>query len=292
MINRPLRLLLVTDSYPPFVGGADRQIQMIAHAMRDNGHAVQVATPWQTGLLELEDDAGVTVHRIRALTTRVAWFSKNPGRRNHPPFPDPATTFALRRMVSRFRPDVVHSYGWISYSAAAAVIGTQIPLLVSARDYGYVCAVRNFLHYRGAVCSGPAPLKCLRCAAFTYTQDDAGNAVLGRVDAPVTIRHRLRGIGKSMVGVGGILIGKALLRAHLRGLHSNSHFVRSVMDQHLLHDGKRGNRSVVVEEVIPSFLLPDEADVPDETVLRLLPAEPYILFVGALLPQKGIWPLL
>jgi glycosyltransferase involved in cell wall biosynthesis len=292
MINRPMRLLLVTDSYPPFVGGADRQIQMIARAMRDNGHAVQVATPWQAGLLELEDDAGVTVHRIRALMTRVAWFSKNPRRRNHPPFPDPATTFALRRIVDQFHPDVVHSYGWISYSAAAAVLGTRVPLLVSARDYGYVCAVRNFLYFRGAVCSGPAPLKCLQCAAFTYTQDDAGNAVLGRVDAPVTSRHRIRGIGKSMVAVGGILIGKTLLGAHLRGLHSNSHFVRSVMDRHLLHDSQRGPGSVVIEEVIPSFLLPDEADAPDQMLLRLLPAEPYILFVGALLPQKGIWPLL
>ena len=292
MINRPMRLLLITDSYPPFVGGADRQVQMIARAMHDAGHEVNVATPWQTGLPELEDEAGVTVHRIRALTTRVPWFSKDPRRRNHPPFPDPATTLALRRIVRRFRPDAVHSYGWISYSAAASLLGTQIPLLLSARDYGNVCAVRNLLYYRGSVCSGPAPLKCLRCAAFTYTQDDAGNSVLGRVDAPVMTRHRIRGIGKSMVAVGGIFVGRALLRANLRGVHSVSHFVRSVMDRHLLHLGERTSLSVTVDAVIPSFLPPDETGVPDESLLRLLPAEPYVLFVGALLPQKGIWPLL
>ena len=292
MIDRPMRLLLVTDSYPPFIGGADRQIQMIARAMHDAGHEVNVATPWQTGLPELEDDGGVTVHRLRSLTTRVPWFSKDPRRRNHPPFPDLVTTLALRRIVRRFRPDVVHSYGWISYSAAASLLGSQIPLLLSARDYGNVCAVRNFLYYRGFVCSGPAPLKCLRCAAFTYTQDDAGNSVLGRIDAPVTTRHRIRGIGKSMVAVWGILVGRALLRANLRGLHSNSQFVRSVMDRHLLRVGQHRPLSVAVEAVIPSFLPPDETGAPDESLLRLLPAEPYILFVGALLPQKGIWPLL
>jgi glycosyltransferase involved in cell wall biosynthesis len=287
-----MRLLLVTDSYPPFIGGADLQVQMIAHAMLGAGHQVEVATPWQPGLLEHEDDGGVVVHRTRALATRVPWFSKDPARRHHPPFPDPGTTLALRRIVRRLQPDLVHSYGWISYSAAAAILGRNIPLVVSARDYGYVCAVRNLLHYRGSVCSGPAPLKCLRCAAFTYTQDDAGNAVLGRVDAPIATANRIRGIGKAMTAVAGIYLGGALLRANLVGVHSVSHFVRGIMDRHLLHLGEPGAKTVAVDVVIPSFLPPVERDAPDEQLLSRLPTEPFILFVGALLPQKGIWPLL
>jgi glycosyltransferase involved in cell wall biosynthesis len=287
-----MRLLLVTDSYPPFIGGADLQVQMIAHAMLAAGHRVEVATPWQPGLLEEEDDAGVLVHRTRALATRVPWFSKDPGRRHHPPFPDPGTTLALRRIVRRLQPDLVHSYGWITYSAAAAILGRRIPLVVSARDYGYVCAVRNLLHYRGSVCSGPAPLKCLRCAAFTYTQDDAGNAVLGRVDAPVGVFNRIRGLGKSVTAVAGIALGGALLRANLVGVHSVSHFVRGVMDRHLLHLGRPGAKTVRLDLVIPSFLPPVEKEPPDQRFLGRLPTEPFILFVGALLPQKGIWPLL
>jgi glycosyltransferase involved in cell wall biosynthesis len=47
-----------------------------------------------------------------------------------------------------------------------------------------------------------------------------------------------------------------------------------------------------VDRVIPSFLPPSEPDVPDATILARLPEAPFILFVGALLPQKGIWPLL
>jgi glycosyltransferase involved in cell wall biosynthesis len=289
--RRPrMRLLLITDSYPPFIGGADLQVQMLAHAMRDRGHAVAVATPWQPGLRTIEDDGGVAVHRTRALATRVPWFSRDAGRRHHPPFPDPGTTLSLRRLVRTFRPDVVHSYGWISYSAAAALLGTSVPLIASARDYGNVCAVRDFLYFQGSVCAGPAPLKCLRCAAHTYTQDEAGNSIVGRRDARVRTIHRLRGIGKAMVAVGSIFLGRPLLLRRLRGLHSVSQFVRSVMDRDLLRSTARAPG--FVDEVIPSFLPPVESGAPDAARLAQLPTEPFILFVGALLPQKGIWPLL
>lgn len=290
--RRPMRLLLVTDSYPPLIGGADLQVQMIARAMRDAGHAVMVATPWQPELSEREDDAGLQVRRTRALSTRVPWFAKDPGRRHQPPFPDPATIVALRRLIREHRPDLVHSYGWISYSAAAAMLGTDLPLVLSARDYGYICAVRNYLHYQGSVCSGPGLAKCLRCAAHTYTQDEAGNAVLGRAGAPVTARSRIRGAGKGMVAVGSVFLGRRLLTRRLRGLHSVSTFVRGVMDRHLVRGGTPGEPRLVVDDVIPSFLPPAEEGAPDASLLGRLPAEPFILFVGALLPQKGIWPLL
>jgi glycosyltransferase involved in cell wall biosynthesis len=285
-----MRVLLVTDSYPPFIGGADLQVQMLAHAMRDRGHLVAVATPWQPGLAISEDDRGVAVHRTRALATRVPWFSRDPGRRHHPPFPDPGTTLSLRSLVRTFRPDVVHSYGWITYSAAAALLGTSVPLIVSARDYGNVCAVRDFLYFRGSVCDGPAPLKCLRCAAHTYTQDEAGNSVVGRRDERVGAGHRIRGLGKATVAVGSIFLGRRVLLRRLGGLHSVSQFVRSVMDRHLLRSS--AGRPGLADEVIPSFLPPIESGEPDAALLAHLPTEPFILFVGALLPQKGIWALL
>jgi glycosyltransferase involved in cell wall biosynthesis len=294
-----MRLLLITDAYPPLIGGADRQVQMLGQAMRQAGHAVTVATPWQAGLLRREQDDGVEVVRIRPLTTRLPFFSRDPARRHHPPFPDPATTLALRRLIDRTRPDVIHSYGWITYSAAAALTGSPIPLVVSARDYGYVCAVRNYLHYQGAVCSGPAPLKCLRCAAFTYTADEAGNAVLGRSGGRVTAGHRLRGSAKALAAVGGTFLGRGLLRRRVAAIHSTSRFVNSVMREHLLGE----SAPAVIERIIPSFLPPEArgptagaptagAPIADAALLSRLPAEPYLLFVGSVLPQKGIWPLL
>lgn len=37
---RPLRILLVSDAYPPLIGGADRVVHLLAHGLRDRGHVV------------------------------------------------------------------------------------------------------------------------------------------------------------------------------------------------------------------------------------------------------------
>jgi glycosyltransferase involved in cell wall biosynthesis len=76
----------------------------------------------------------------------------------------------------------------------------------------------------------------------------------------------------------------------LRGLHSASTFVRSVMDHHLL-GARPGEQPAVISEVIPNFLMEDPGGSPDAAALAGLPAQPFILYVGALLPAKGIWQL-
>ena len=259
--------------------------------MADRGHRASVVTPWQPGLPVREDDDGIAVHRPRPLATRVPWFAKDPERRHHPPFPDPGTVRAVRAMVHRDRPDIVHSYGWISYSVAAALRGTGIPLVLSARDYAYVCAVRTYLHVSGVVCSGPGLTKCLSCATQTYVLDEAGDLVSARRGLPVHPRHRVRGFVKGVVAVSSVWLGRPILRGPLRGLHSASSYVRSVMDRYLLGIGP-GDATRVASEVIPNFLLEDPGSSADPAALAALPDEPYILFVGALLPAKGIWQLL
>lgn len=283
-----MRLLLVTDAYPPLIGGADRQTQMLAAAMSAAGHEVAVATPWQPGLLKLELEGRVEVFRFRGLVERIPGFAGDPARHHHPPFPDPLMSLRLRRLVRRFRPDVVHSYGWISYSMAVALIGTRVPMVLSARDYGSICAVRNLLHVSGALCSGPAPLKCLACASATYATEAAGNAVQGRSGQPIGLRHRLLGGAKGIAAVGGVYLGQPLLRHGLRELHAASRFVREVMVRHLL----RGSAGRIPTVVIPNFVRETAEGSAEASVLDRLPAEPFILFVGALIPGKGIWPLL
>jgi glycosyltransferase involved in cell wall biosynthesis len=115
---------------------------------------------------------------------------------------------------------------------------------------------------------------------------------MGRGGSPVTARNRIRGAGKALAAVGSIYLGRPLLIRSLRGVHSVSTFVQGVMDRFLLQQGTGREVRVVADEVIPSFLPETEAGAPDADLLRRLPQEPFILFVGALLPQKGIWPLL
>ncbi|HEX9371399.1 MAG TPA: glycosyltransferase family 4 protein [Roseiflexaceae bacterium] len=256
-----LRILMLSDFYPPDIGGAQRQTQLLGRELARRGHAVAVATVWQAGLPELHDDVGVPVHRLKSLSTRLPWFSADPRRRHHPPFPDPAIVYGLRRLIGHFQPDVVHSYGWISYSAATALLGQHVPLIISARTYAYTCALSSLLR-RGAVCDGPALLKCLECAAHTY------------------------GAPKGAVAVAGVFGGRLLLRRKVAGVHSISTFVRETIRRDLL-----GGRDIP-DAIIPSFRESVEEAAPGPVAVAGLPDEPYILFVGALTPHKGLGVLL
>src|SRR5262245_20061185 len=156
-----LRILLASDNYPPFIGGAHRQTQLLAHELRRRGHCVSVATVWHGGLPEVEDEDGVPVYRLKQLRTAVPGLVRDARQHYQPPFADPVTTLKLRNLIERVKPDVIHSYGWFSYSVAAALAGKEIPLVISARHYGYACANRTLLQ-DDHVCSGPALWKCLR----------------------------------------------------------------------------------------------------------------------------------
>src|SRR5689334_2083233 len=122
-----LRILLAADHYPPFIGGAHRQTQLLGHELRARGHAVAIATIWQVGLPAVQDDMGVQVHRLKQLRALRPGADRDPAQRYPPPFPDPVTVWELRRLINRFKPDLVHTYGWLSYSVAVALLGKNIP---------------------------------------------------------------------------------------------------------------------------------------------------------------------
>lgn len=253
--RRSLRVLLVTDSYPPLVGGATFWSRQVAREMSRRGHTVTLATSWQPGTPAYEDDEGIPVHRLRDLTSRFPGLSADPYRHNPPPFPDPEAIFRLRRLIKRTEPDVVHSYGWLTHSVAAALIGLDAPLLVSTQDYGNICALRTLFRH-GEICSGSAPAKCLECAASNY------------------------GVAKGTAAVGGIFGSRPLLRRKVTRIHSISRYVATMTEKDL-HP-----RAPIT--IIPNFAEDlGEASV-DEDVLAQLPSEPFILFVGALRRVKGL----
>ncbi|HWA52838.1 MAG TPA: glycosyltransferase, partial [Solirubrobacterales bacterium] len=163
-----MKVLLVTDSYPPLVGGATFWSQQVARLMSARGHAMTVATTWQPQTEPFEMDDAVAVHRLRDLTSRVPGISADPYRHNPPPFPDPEAVLRLRRLIRRIEPDLVHSYGWLTHSVAAALLGSKVPLLVSTQDYGNICALRTLYRNGEEICSGSAPAKCLQCAGANY----------------------------------------------------------------------------------------------------------------------------
>jgi glycosyltransferase involved in cell wall biosynthesis len=257
MQRTPLRILIVTDSYPPLIGGATRSVVLLSRNLAERGHAVAVATAWQEGQPAREAVDGVEVHRVRDLTSRIGWISEDPYKHNPPPFPDPEAIGGLRRLIRDFGPDIVHAYGWLAHSAAAALGRREIPLLISARDYGNFCAVRTLIRKGEELCEGPALGKCISCASSHY------GAAKGTVAAC------------SVLGVG------PLLRRRVTAIHSVSHFVADQMDRHLRVEN-------APEVVIPNFHeAPGDAQV-DAEVMSRLPQEPFILYVGAFRMIKGI----
>ena len=265
-----LRILIVNDFYPPFIGGAERQVQLLSRSLVRRGHQVDVATIWHAGLSEQQDDCGVRVHRLKALTTRVGWFSKDARRRFHPPFPDLAVVLELRNLISRIKPDIVNAGGWIAYSCAAALLGNRTPLVLSARDYGYTCAVRTLL-YHGQICAGPAPVKCIECASRSY------------------------GLPKALAAVAGVLGLRGLLRRKISAVHSVSTFVEAIVRRDLSagqDEAPAAGNASRPDVVIPGFLIAEPEAGSIQEFLGQLPEKPFILFVGALRPHKGLAVLL
>lgn len=252
-----MRILIASDHYPPFVGGVQRQTRAMAREFCKRGHDVCVATVWQDDLPGLETKDGYPVHRLRQLRT-IPLLAGKPRRRHQPPFPDPVTAWQLRRLIDRFAPDVVHSSGWFSSAAATALLGRDVPLIASVREYGLSCANASMLH-KGRPCSGPGLAKCLDCSADYF------------------------GAARGAVAVAGVRASAPLLRRKVRAVHSVSRYVQAVTRRDFL----RGDSRHVPQAVIPSFRVPND-DQPDRDVLAQLPDEPFLLFVGALRRVKGV----
>lgn len=268
-----MNILLVTDHYPPFLGGAHRQSALLAEQLARRGHVVNVVTGRQPGLTPAQQQAEqqaslVNIHRLPELRTLISATTGDQQQRHHPPYPDPVTVWGLRRLIKRIQPDVVHSHGWFGYSCAAALLGTSIPLVLSTRDYGYGCATRTLLH-NDTLCDGPEVTKCIACAGRFY------------------------GPSRGLLSTLGVLGSRPLLRHKVKGVHSVSAFVQGMVRRDLLagHADFEEMGGEIAALPIFSFLI-EEAGQPDETQLAALPTQPFILFVGGLQPRKGLTTLL
>src|SRR5437764_499441 len=162
-----MRILELSDLYPPVIGGLERHVQVLSHELARRGHEVAVATMRPPGVPPVEEDGPVRVHRLAGASRALARFYDDPARPFHPPVPDPFLVPALRGLLAELRPDVVHAHGWIVYSGLAAAAGTDAKVVVTLHDHGLECAKKT-LFRDGRVCEGPALGRCLPCASRHY----------------------------------------------------------------------------------------------------------------------------
>jgi glycosyltransferase involved in cell wall biosynthesis len=265
-----MRILVVSDYYPPYIGGAHRQTQLLARELVKRGHDVHVATYWQPGMPAVENDSGFPVYRIKQLRAILPGANEHQSQLHGTPFPDPVTVWQLGRVIRRVKPEVIHAYGWITFSCAVAMTGLHIPMLITDRDYNFTCATRTML-YNNQICDGPQLGKCLRCSA------------------------REMGTAKGWLTTISLVLGQPILLRKTTGAHSVSRYVQRVIRRDLL--GSNNDRRLKADVVIHSFRLSSEnASDPTDPELKpyldQLPKEPFMLFVGGLQKRKGVHVLL
>lgn len=254
-----MRVLLLSDFYPPTVGGVEQHVQTLARELAGRGHTVSVGTVATGGrAIEAQDDRGANVFSLPTTLSRLPSAYREATRPFAPPAPDPELTLNLARLVRRVRPDVVHAHGWIIHSYIPIHPAVGVPLVATLHDYGLVCAKRSLV-YRGATCSGPALWKCLGCASEHYGAARGVPITL----AEFTVRPIERRVVSSFIAVSNVVAQAS----NLPGLDY---------------------------EVIPNFL--PRAEVTDDAALApwlaALPTRPFLLFVGALGSHKGFPQLL
>jgi glycosyltransferase involved in cell wall biosynthesis len=251
-----VRILMLTQFYPPIIGGEERHVRSLSTQLVARGHEVSVATIWHPGMPELEVDQGVRIHRIRGTMQRIDALFSDSGHKHAPPFPDPELTLALRRVVSAGRPQIVHAHNWLVYSFLPLKGWSGSRLVLTVHDHSLLCPNKKLI-YQEAHCSGPGFAKCLRCAGSHY-----GGAKGAMVMAGNRVMTSIERAGVDMF----VPVSRAVAQ-----------------------DNRLFERRLPVE-VIPNFV-PDDIGVlgrDPRPELDHLPAGDFMLFVGAFGRYKGL----
>jgi glycosyltransferase involved in cell wall biosynthesis len=250
---------MVSQFYPPVVGGAEHHVRNLGRALVARGHHVSVATIQLADEPGRSNDSGVEVRRLRTSVQRIDRIFTSE-RKCAPPLPDPEAVVALRRIVRAERPDVIHAHDWLARSLVPRLAREGRPLIVTLHDYSLVCAQKRLV-YRLAPCSGPGARKCLACTTEHY----------------------------------GRLKGPAITVANWGARGSDRRFVSMYLAvSRAVAEGNQLIRRGLPFRVIPNFVPDDIGTMPegDDPVLAQLPARDFLLFVGDVARDKGVEVLL
>lgn len=254
-----MRILMLTQFYPPIIGGEERHVRNLSRELVARGHVVSVATLWQDGAPEFEYDQGVRVYRIRASVQRMAVLFSEKNRRHAPPFPDPELLCALRRIILYERPDIVHAHNWLVHSFTPLKAWSKAKLVMTLHDFSHLCATKRYMYHK-EICSGPYLQKCLKCAMDHY------------------------GVVKG---------GPTVLTNWFSGMIERKAVDMFLPVSRAVAEGAQLHRRKVRYHVVPNFVPDNVSDLCDnEPLIEQLPQEGYLLFVGDVGYDKGAGVLL
>jgi glycosyltransferase involved in cell wall biosynthesis len=264
-----MRILLLSQFFPPDIGGEERHVFNLANTLAQRGHEVAVATHRMADVPNQETLAsGVRVYRFATASMRLPGVYSTE-RTHHPPLPDPLAVRELSRITRQERPHVVHAHNWIVNSAVAlrrsSPTASRFGLVLTLHDFSYVCATKRLMRM-GSACEGPAVARCLPCAVANY-----GPAV-GPLTAAATALMRP---WKNRAIDHVICVSNAVASGNQMPPGPNTSVIPNfVLDELVL--GRAGDAAVGRTEDLPSAL----------------PNEDFLLFVGELSRDKGLPTLL
>ena len=249
-----MRILLISDFYPPYGGGMEQHVKALAHHLALRGHLVAVATTAAAPLKAEPETSAVPVYPVPGLSTMLPVLHRDPTRPYPLPMLDPLAYRALQRLIDRVQPDVVHAHSWSAFTA----LHLGLPLVITLHDSGLFCPKRTLLRGEGLCRDGPG-FRCIGCGREQY------------------------GLLKSAATLAATQLGRYRL-PQARSYLAVSAFVRDVYLRFTdLHPDQ--------VEVIPNFH-GGEDDAPGQWPTDLPLPSRFILFLGYLARYKGVHVLL
>lgn len=248
--------MMLSQFYPPVIGGQERHVRDLAQALSSHGHVVEVVTIATESAHGEMLDGTVKVHRLPTTAQRVPHVYSEPDRPHAPPLPDPRLRTEIGRLLTQHRFDVIHAHDWMVNSALGPSKRTGTPIVLTLHDYSHVCATKRLM-CSGHVCSGPVFSKCIRCA---------------------TAKHGIS-IGPGVVVAN--LLGRSARQKGVAAFVPVSHAVASLTQL------SEGRGCQVVTNFVPDDLLVDRESL-DGSHSTAGP----LLFVGDITVDKGVAVLL
>lgn len=248
-MSGPLRLLFVTDAFPPRSGGSGWSTYSLARGLRARGHDVRIV---------------VGAPALRMIETNYDDFTVWRPVRSVPRVPELllhrhgiGAGHAVRSLLRAWQPDIVHAQHVLSAQIIAPLVGA-VPTVVTVRDHWPVCFYGTHL----------TDARCPSCLVGTRTPC---NVQRGRTNAPAPLKQAKAAVMRRTL---------ALRADVLRGAGAVTAVSRSIADE---------IAPIIAPErlhVIPNAF--DEASIADAALPpHLHLPERFFLYVGKLSPHKG-----
>lgn len=248
-----MKIIHVSDSYLPTIGGLERSIESISKVQVSEGHEVVIVSSWHPDEPEEKTVDGIKIYRRQMFIQKLN-VMEDPKRPFHPPINDPMFVNHLVEIFKQEKPDIIHSHAWSTISVINAAKQLNIPVISTAHDYGHICAVKQGTFKNGTVCSGPELSKCIAHAKEHY--------------------GAVKGIP--------LALGIKATNSKLKTIQWTA-ISTSVADF-----GKETPYHIPEMTVIPSYVPETVFNYSNAEKPEFAPEGDYICFVGALSPMKGL----